>query len=68
MEKGYIANNGEVVCWIPEGETRGLARWSAGPKGVKLAKFSFFDGSEAIAHYCRDCGKILIDINENKVK
>jgi len=62
MKTGYVKNGREVLCWIPEGETRDSFAWSTNPKGVKLAEFSLFSGSTALAYYCRSCGKVIIDV------
>jgi len=66
MAIGYVENSGEVLCWIPEGESKGITRWSRSPNGVRLAKYNMFTGSKAKAHYCRDCQKIVIDLYETE--
>lgn len=62
MEKGYIQNKREALCWIPEDEERGVFKCLSSPNGVELAKYSIVEGSEkATAYYCRQCKQCIIE-------
>lgn len=65
MEQGVIQSPHEI-SWKKGVKRRLLGRASLHEGSVVLSELSFFRGSGVIAWLCRDCGKIVIDVSDEK--
>lgn len=61
MEKGVIHGDRYAIKWIEESRDRG-GIISLFQKGIKLT--NPWTSNEIEAYYCRNCKKMIIDINE----
>lgn len=67
MRIGHI-DSSHTIAWYPRGVEHDIPKFYVHKDGVAIKKFKIkglFNYTETIAHYCEQCGKIIIDISEN---
>lgn len=60
MEQGFIPSYEDTLHWYPENPGAPIFE----ERKVKLSKRN----GSSIAHYCKSCGKIVIDISEQDTR
>jgi len=63
LEAGTIRSPHEIV-WLRGTNTYKYGSDEFKEKSIVLSEASFLRGSAVISHLCRDCRKIIIDIDE----
>lgn len=65
MKFGRIEADNRLT-WTPDGErSMGKTRWAKSPNSIILAEYYLLTPALVEAHYCEQCGKIVIDISDN---
>lgn len=63
MKKGALYSQSFEMAWFPEGKRPPkLGAWSA--NGISVGGKSMWRTGMAVAYYCADCKKIMIDMDE----
>ena len=65
MEAGLIQSPHEI-SWKKGTKKHLFGRACLHEGSVVLSQLSFLKGSAVIAWLCRDCGKVVIDVNDEK--
>lgn len=65
MEKGLIQSPHEI-SWNKGDKKHLFSRAFLHEGSVVLSQHSFLQGSGVIAWLCRDCGKVIIDVADEK--
>lgn len=63
MEKGSIQSPYEIA-WLKGTKRHLFSNSELHPDSLVLSEHSFLSGSAVIAHFCRKCGKIVIDTED----
>lgn len=63
LQEGSI-QSGDEIAWFPNGEKKVILRKSINPSKIAIGKFSYLNGGNALASFCKNCELIIISTKQ----